>query len=96
MLLLMISSKGSDGNAGSAREDWERIENQLGFKVIKEKLGDDAEPKYYGVAYHMPHGLPSAMQNECAAGTVLQAKDQVIWEDVYAKLDGLMHRWTSP
>jgi hypothetical protein len=95
MLFVMISSKGSDGNASSARRDWQRIEGQLGFKVIKEKLGDDAEPRYYGIAYHMPYRLPSAMQNAHAMDATSPANDQAIWENVHAKLDDLLTRWTS-
>jgi len=73
-----------------------RLANQLRFKVIKERLGGDGEPKYYGIAYHMPHGLPAAMQAAYPKGSAFPAYDQTVWTTVHTKLDALMTPWTTP
>jgi CRISPR-associated protein Cmr1 len=75
---------------------WARLANQLRFKVIKDNLGDDTEPKYYGIAYHMPHGLPAAMQAAYPKGSAFPAYDQTVWTTVHTKLDALMTPWTTP
>jgi CRISPR-associated protein Cmr1 len=73
-----------------------RLANQLRFKVIEERLGDDEKPKYYGIAYHMPHGLPMRMRKAYRGKPNFPAYNQMVWANVHTKLDVLMTRWTTP
>lgn len=73
---------------------WERLASQLRFKVIKERLDGDACPKYYGIAYHMPHGLPAEMTEAYQARiTPFRNFEKTVWQDVHSRLDTLMKRW---
>jgi CRISPR-associated protein Cmr1 len=75
---------------------WSRLASQLRFKVAQERLAGDAGPKYYGIAYHMPHGLPKTMRSQYPQGTHFPDYDVTVWRKVHAKLDALMTPWTTP
>lgn len=70
--------------------DWKRLANQLRFKVIRKVSGQGTE--YYGIAYHMPHGLPVNMQNPYGKPS-FRTYEVGVWQRVHNKMDKLMTPW---
>ncbi len=98
--MILLAMRKADGTStdGEAREDnWQRLyKSLLRFKVIEDQLDGEDEPKYYGIAYHMPHTLSSETHNAPQDGTALPTDVRQVLADFYTEMDVRMHRWTSP